>query len=68
VLVGLGVVVVANLWVGEGALRLPVIAEELKGIGYSGYLGCEDFPQFDSLEEKFKWDAEYLRGLAEVFD
>jgi len=29
---------------------------------------CEDFATFDSLEEKFAWDAKYLRGLAEVFD
>jgi len=57
-----------NCRIDEGVLDWPLIAQELKGVGYSGYLTCEDFAPFDTLEEKFAWDAEYLRRLAEVFD
>ena len=56
-----------NCRIDEGVLNWPLIAQELAAIGYSGYLTCEDFAEFDTLEEKFKWDADYLRGLAAVF-
>jgi sugar phosphate isomerase/epimerase len=56
-----------NCRIDEGVLNWPVIAQELAAIGYCGYLTCEDFAEFDSLEDKFRWDADYLRSLAELF-
>ncbi|MGI5819730.1 MAG: sugar phosphate isomerase/epimerase family protein [Armatimonadota bacterium] len=53
-----------NVRVNEGVLDWDEIADELVAIGYDGYLTCEDFAEFDSLEEKFRWNAEFLRGLA----
>lgn len=57
-----------NVKIDEGVLNWPLLAEELAAIGYAGYLTCEDFAEFDSLEEKFAWDADYLRRLADAFD
>jgi len=54
-----------NVKVNEGVLDWDEIADELVAIGYDGYLTCEDFASFDSIEEKFAWNAEFLRGLAE---
>ena len=53
-----------NVRVNEGVLDWDEIADELAATGYDGYLTCEDFASFDSLEEKFRWNAEFLRGLA----
>lgn len=53
-----------NVRVDEGVLDWDEIADELVAIGYDGYLTAEDFAEFDSLEEKFAWNAEFLRGLA----
>ncbi len=58
----------SNCKVDEGVLNWDLIAEELAGIGYSGYLTCEDFAEFPSLAEKFAWNARFLRRLAEKFD
>ncbi|MCD6361820.1 MAG: sugar phosphate isomerase/epimerase, partial [Armatimonadetes bacterium] len=57
-----------NCKVDEGVLDWELIAEELAAIGYSGYLTCEDFAEFDSLEEKFAWNVKFLRGLAAKFE
>ncbi len=53
-----------NVHVDEGVLDWDEIADELAAIGYDGYLTAEDFAEFDSLEEKFAWNAQFLRGLA----
>ncbi|MEA3402738.1 MAG: sugar phosphate isomerase/epimerase family protein [Armatimonadota bacterium] len=53
-----------NVRVNEGVLDWDEIADELAAIGYDGYLTAEDFAQFDSLEEKFAWNACFLRRLA----
>ena len=57
-----------NVRVDEGVLEWNEIADELVAIGYDGYLTAEDFAEFDSLEEKFAWNAAFLRGLAGKFD
>ncbi len=57
-----------NVRVDEGVLDWDAIAEELKAIGYDGYLTAEDFAEFDSLAEKFAWNARFLRALAEKWD
>ncbi len=57
-----------NVRVNEGVLDWDVIADELVAIGYDGYLTAEDFAEFDSLEEKFAWNADFLRALAAKFD
>jgi sugar phosphate isomerase/epimerase len=53
-----------NVRVNEGVLEWNEIADELVAVGYDGYLTAEDFAEFDSLAEKFAWNAEFLRGLA----
>lgn len=53
-----------NCRVNEGVLEWNEIADELIAIGYDGYLTAEDFAEFDSLAEKFKWNADFLRDLA----
>ncbi|MGD9496833.1 MAG: sugar phosphate isomerase/epimerase family protein [Armatimonadota bacterium] len=53
-----------NVRVDEGVLDWQLIADELVAIGYDGYLTAEDFAEFDSLEEKFAWNAQFLRALA----
>jgi len=50
-----------------GVLDWDEIADELAAVGYDGYLTCEDFAKFDSLEEKFAWNVAFLRGLASKF-
>jgi len=57
-----------NVRIPDGVLDWDEIADELVGVGYDGYLTCEDFANFDSLEEKFKWNADFLRGLASKWD
>lgn len=57
-----------NVRVDEGVLDWDAIAEELKAIGYDGYLTAEDFAEFDSLAEKFAWNVRFLRALAEKWD
>jgi len=57
-----------NCKVNEGVLNWDLIADELAAIGYCGYLICEDFAEFPSLAEKFAWNADFLRGLAEKFE
>lgn len=47
----------------QGILDWAAIIEALKGIDYAGYITLEDFSDFDSLAEKFKWDVQYLRPL-----
>jgi sugar phosphate isomerase/epimerase len=54
--------------VDEGVLDWDEIAEELAAIGYDGYLTCEDFAGFDSIEEKFAWNADFLRQLASKWE
>lgn len=56
-----------NVRVDEGVLNWDTIADELVAIGYDGYLTAEDFAEFDSLEEKFAWNARFLRALAAKF-
>jgi sugar phosphate isomerase/epimerase len=53
-----------NVRVNEGVLEWNEIADELLAVGYDGYLTAEDFAEFDSLAEKFAWNAQFLRGLA----
>jgi len=53
-----------NVRVNEGVLEWNEIADELVAIGYDGYLTAEDFAEFGSLEEKFAWNADFLRALA----
>ncbi len=57
----------SNVRVDEGVLNWDTIADELVAIGYDGYLTAEDFAEFDSLEEKFAWNARFLRALAAKF-
>ncbi len=57
-----------NVHVDEGVLDWDEIADELVAIGYDGYLTAEDFAEFDSLAEKFAWNAQFLRGLAARWD
>jgi len=57
-----------NVRVDEGVLNWQAIADELVAIGYDGYLTAEDFAEFDSLEEKFAWNADFLRALASKWD
>ncbi len=56
-----------NCKADAGVLDWDMIADELAAVGYDGYLTCEDFAEFDSLEEKFAWNVEFLRGLASKF-
>jgi sugar phosphate isomerase/epimerase len=57
-----------NVRVNEGVLAWDEIAEELAATGYNGYLTAEDFAEFDSLDEKLKWNADFLRNLASKWD
>ncbi len=47
----------------RGILDWPAIVEAINATGYSGYFTVEDFSEFDSLAEKFKWNVDYLRSL-----
>lgn len=58
----------SNVRIPDGVLDWDEIAGELRDVGYDGYLTCEDFAEFDTIEEKFRWNAEFLRGLAEKWD
>ena len=49
--------------VDQGVLDWAEIIAEVKRIGFDDYLTLEDFASFDSLEEKFRYDVEYLRTL-----
>ena len=57
-----------NVRVNEGVLAWDEIADELIAIGYDGYLTAEDFAEFDTLEEKLRWNADFLRALASRWD
>jgi len=48
----------------RGILDWPAIVRAVIDTGYAGYFTLEDFSQFGSLAEKFKWNVDYLRSLA----
>ncbi len=48
----------------RGILDWPAIVAAINATGYDGYFTVEDFSEFDSLAEKFRWNVDYLRALA----
>lgn len=50
----------------SGFLQWPAIINQLKEIGYDGYLTLEELvlhDRFDSVREMIAWDAQYLQSL-----
>jgi sugar phosphate isomerase/epimerase len=47
----------------QGLLNWPEIMAAIKASGFDNYITLEDSSSFATLEEKLKWDSEYVREL-----
>lgn len=54
---------VQQIRLDQGILNWPEIIRAIIATGYDGYFTLEDFAEFDSLVEKFRWNVEYLRAI-----
>jgi sugar phosphate isomerase/epimerase len=54
---------VQQIRLDRGILNWPEIVKAITATGYDGYFMLEDFSEFNSLAEKFKWNVDYLRAI-----
>ncbi len=54
---------VQQIRLDRGILNWPEIVKAINATGYDGYFMLEDFSEFNSLAEKFKWNVDYLRAI-----
>jgi len=47
----------------EGIVDWAVVVDDLRAVGYDGYLSLEDFSEWDSVDDKLAADCEYMRKI-----